>query len=99
MTPSLLDDIIVFSSTFEEYLERLQAVLKNLEKHKLKLKPSKCELFKESVTYLGHVVSSEGIHVDPSKTEAVNDWPIPKSTKDVRKFLGFTGYDRRFVII
>ena len=92
-----LDDIIVFSSTFEEHLERLQAVFKNLEKHKLKLKPSKCELFKESVTYLGHVVSSEGIHVDPSKTEAVKDWPIPKSTKDVRKFLGFTGYYRRFV--
>ena len=92
-----LDDIIVFSSTFEEHLERLQAVFMNLEKHNLKLKPTKCEFFKKSVTYLGHVVSAEGIHVDPAKTEAVRNWPIPKSTKDVRKFLGFTGYYRRFV--
>ena len=53
--------------------------------------------FKESVTYLGHVVSAAGIHVDPAKTEAVRSWPIPKSTKDVRKFLGFWGYYRRFV--
>ena len=92
-----LDDIIIFSSTFEEHLERLQAVFNNPEKHNLKLKPSKCEFFKESVTYLGHVVSAAGIHVDPAKTEAVRSWPIPKSTKDVRKFLGFTGYYRRFV--
>ncbi|MCG8030630.1 MAG: reverse transcriptase family protein [Candidatus Thiodiazotropha taylori] len=92
-----LDDIIVYSSTFEEHLERLQAVFMNLEKHNLKLKPSKCEFFKEKDVYLGHVVSAEGVHVDPSKTEAVRNWPIPKSTKDVRKFLGFTGYYRRFV--
>ena len=92
-----LDDIIIFSSTFEEHLKRLQAVFKNLKKHNLKLKPSKCEFLKESVTYLGHVVSAAGIHVDPAKTEAVRSWPIPKSTKDVRKFLGFTGYYQRFV--
>ena len=92
-----LDDIIIFSSTFEEHLERLQAVFKNRERHNLKLKPSKCEFFKEQVIYLGHVVSADGIHTDPSKLEAVSNWPIPKSTKDVRKFLGFNGYYRRFV--
>ena len=92
-----LDDIIIFSSTFEEHLERLQAVFKNLERHNLKLKPSKCEFFKECVTYLGHVVSADGIQTDPSKTEAVKNWPVPKNTKAVRKFLGFTGYYRRFV--
>ena len=73
-----LDDIIIFSSTFEEHLQRLQAVFENLEKHNLKLKPSKCEFFKERVVYLGHLVSAEGIHVDPTKTEAVINWPVPK---------------------
>ena len=92
-----LDDIIIFSSTFEDHLERLQAVFKNLERHNLELKPSKCEFYKEQVLNLGHVVSADGIHTDPSKLEAVSNWPIPKTTKDVRKFLGFTCYYRRFV--
>ena len=92
-----LDVIIIFSSTFEEHLQRLQAVFENLEKHNLKLKPSKCEFIKERVVYLGHLVSAEGIHVDPTETEAVINWPVQKCTKDVRKFLGFSGYYRRFV--
>ena len=92
-----LDDIIIFSSTFEEHLGHLEAVFKRLQEQNLKLKASKCEFFRNRVLYLGHVVSEEGIHTDPSKTEAVKSWPIPKCTKDVRKFLGFTGYYRRFV--
>ena len=92
-----LDDIIIFSSTFEEHIERLEAVFKRLEEHNLKLKPSKCELFCERVLYLGHIVSREGIYTDPSKIETVKKWPVPQNTKEVRKFLGFTGYYRRFV--
>ncbi|MCG7878036.1 MAG: DDE-type integrase/transposase/recombinase [Candidatus Thiodiazotropha taylori] len=92
-----LDDIIIFSSTFEEHVERLQAVFERLQEHNLKLKPSKCKLFRRKVTYLGHVVSEEGIHTDPSKIDAIKTWPVPKSTKDVRRFLGFTGYYRRFI--
>ena len=92
-----LDDIIIFSSTFEEHLERLQAVYERLQEHNLKLKPSKCELFKERVSYLGHEVSEEGIHTDPSKIEAVKSLPVPKNIKDVRRFLGFTGYYRKFI--
>ena len=92
-----LDDIIIFSSTFEEHLERLNAVFKNLELYNLKLKPPKCEFFKNRVVYLGHVVSEDGIYTDAAKTEAVRSWPIPRCTKDVRKFLGFTGYYRRFI--
>ena len=72
-------------------------MFKNLERHNLKLNPSKCKFFKERVLYLGHVVSADGIQTDPSKIEAVSKWPIPKSTKDVRKLLGFNGYYRRFV--
>ena len=92
-----LDDIIIFSSTFEENMEQLQAVFERLQEHNLKLKPSKCELFKERVSYLGHVVSEEGIHTDPTKIEAVKSWHVPRNIKDVRRFLGFTGYYRKFI--
>ncbi|MEW8316224.1 MAG: reverse transcriptase domain-containing protein [Candidatus Thiodiazotropha endolucinida] len=92
-----LDDIVVFSITFEQHIERLEAVFRRLQTNNLKLKASKCEFFKRAVTYLGHVVSEEGICTDPTKTEAVLNWPVPKSVKEVRMFLGFTGYYRRFV--
>ena len=92
-----LDDIIIFSSTFEEHMERLVAVFERLQEHNLKLKPSKCDFFWSQMTYLGHVVSKEGIHTDPIKIDAVRNWPVPRCTKDVRKFVGFTGHYRRFI--
>jgi len=82
-----LDDIIIFSETFEEHLERLNAVFSRLHDANLKLKAKKCEFFQGKVLYLGHIVSEEGIGADPDKIEAVKSWPIPKSTKDVRKVL------------
>ena len=78
-----LDDVIIFSTTFEEHLDRLEAVFSRLKQHNLNLKPSKCEFFKAKVTYLGHVVSEEGIRTDPSKLEAVQKWPVPKTIKEV----------------
>ncbi len=92
-----LDDILVFSSSFEEHLLRLEAVLKRLRHHGLKIKPSKCHLFKEGCNYLGHVVSAQGIATDPKKTEAIGSWKIPQSEHDLRSFLGLAGYYRRFV--
>lgn len=92
-----LDDIIIFSDDIDGHLERLDAVFGRLAEYNLKLKPPKCEFFKTKTTYLGHVVSADGIEADPAKTEAVKTWPIPKSVKEVRKFLGFVGYYRRFV--
>ena len=92
-----LDDIIIFSDTFEAHLDRLEAVFQRLHTYNLKLKASKCEFFKKQVTYLGHVVSEEGIKTDPEKIRDLKNWPVPKSVKDVRKFLGFTGYYRRFI--
>ena len=65
--------------------------------HGLKLKPLKCELFKTSVTYLGHVVSEEGISVDPEKTSAVKNWKVPENVQELRQFLGFAGYYRQFI--
>ena len=92
-----LDDILIFSSTFDEYLKRLEAVFDKLEKHNLKLKPSKCEFFMREVKYLGHIVSEEGIQTDPDKIEALKTWHIPENVKSLRSFLGFAGYYRRFV--
>ena len=92
-----IDDIIIFSSSFEEHLQRLEAVFQRLKKAGLKLKPSKCHLFHEKVKYLGHIISSDGIETDPSKIEALKHWPTPSSVQDMRRFLGFAGYYRRFV--
>ena len=92
-----LDDIIIFSTTFEEHLERLQAVFARLQDHNLKLKPVKCKLFRRKVSYLGHVVSEAGIHTDPNKIDAIQNWPVPNSVREVRRFLGFAGYYRRFI--
>lgn len=92
-----LDDVIVFGSTVEEVVERLEAVFTRLREAKLKLKPKKCHLFRREVLYLGHVVSKEGVSTDPSKTEAVRNWPTPTSVTEVRSFLGLASYYRRFI--
>ena len=81
-----LDDIIVFSDNPADHLQRLQGVFAKLDKAGLKLKPSKCEIFKSKITYLGHVVSSQGIELDPKKVEAVKNWTVPKTVTDVRSF-------------
>ena len=91
-----LDDIIVFSETPQEHIKRLCGVLQKLASAGLKLKPNKCEFFKK-ITYLGHVVSEEGIEVDPKKTEAVWKWPVPKTVTDVRSFLEFMNQYRKFI--
>ena len=92
-----LDDIVVFSKTIEEHVERLVRVLGRLRSAGLKLKPEKCRLMQRSVSFLGHVVSDRGIATDPEKTRMVSEWPVPVSVKEVRSFLGLTGYYRRFV--
>jgi len=83
-----LDDIIVFSSTFEEHIQRLEAVFQRLRDYGLKLKPSKCSFFQKEVKYLGHIVSETDIKTDPDKVAAVVNWPIPKS-ESCRKLFGF----------
>ena len=92
-----MDDIIIFSDTKEEHLKRLEAVFQKLYAAGLKLKPSKCFFFREEIEYLGHVVSGKGISTNPKKVEAVAKWPTPQKVYDVRSFLGFVGYYRRFI--
>ena len=92
-----LDDIIVFSRTPEEHVHRLRAVFNKLKAAGLKLKPSKCDFFKKEIKYLGHVVSKEGVSTDPDKIKAVTEWPQPTTVTEVRSFLGFVSYYRRFI--
>ena len=92
-----LDDVIVFSQTFDEHLERLQTVCNRLKEHSLKLKPSKCHILRKEVSYLGHVVSAKGVATDHEKTAKVMEWPFPTSKKEVQQFLGFCGYYSRYV--
>ncbi|XP_025752898.1 uncharacterized protein LOC112841852 [Oreochromis niloticus] len=92
-----LDDLIVFSNTLEEHEERLLRVLNRLKEFGLKLSPEKCHFFQKSVRYLGHIVSEQGVETDPDKISALTTWPRPTNLSELKSFLGFTGYYRRFV--
>jgi hypothetical protein len=87
----------VFGTSFHEHMDRLRAVLERIQLSKLKLKPEKCELFQSEVRFLGHVITKEGILPNPDNTAKVLDWPEPKTVTQVRQFLGFSSYYRRFV--
>jgi len=92
-----LDDCIVYARDFLDHLARLKLVFQRIRLAGLKLKPSKCHLLKSKVTFLGHVVSEEGVLPNPQNTEKVMKWPVPKTVTEVRSFLGLVNYYRRFV--
>ncbi len=92
-----LDDLIVFSDTLEEHETRLMKVLTRLRDYGLKLSPEKCHFFRNSVKYLGHIVDAQGVHTDLDKISALKTWPRPSTFKELKCFLGFAGYYRRFV--
>lgn len=92
-----LDDVVVFSSSMEEHLERLGTVFQRFRDHGLKLKPSKCQFLREKISYLGHLVSEHGVEVDPGKVAAVQNLSPPKNVTELQRFLGFVGFFRRFI--
>jgi hypothetical protein len=92
-----IDDILVYSKKEEEHAEHLHIVLQLLRDHKLYAKFFKCEFWLDSVKFLGHTISNEGISVDPSKVQEVTDWKPPKFVHQIRSFRGLAGYYRRFV--
>jgi hypothetical protein len=92
-----IDDILIYSRSMEEHEEHLQIVLQQLRKHQLYVMFSKCEFWIKEVSFLGHVVSPEGITVDPSKVKEVLDWKSSSSVTEVQSFLGLAGYYRWFI--
>lgn len=91
------DDILIYSETQEAHLDHLRRVLKCLDENNFLIKLSKCTFCQLTIEYLGHVLDSKGIHPDPKKIAAMIQWPIPRTVKQLRGFLGLTGYYRRFV--
>lgn len=92
-----LDDIVVFGHNLREHNERLIQVFERLEQHNLKLQPEKCRFLRREVIYLGHLISDKGVSPDPTKTDAVRNWPRPMNAKDIKSFMGTVGYFRRFI--
>ena len=92
-----IDDILIYSKNEEDHAQHLRIVLQRLRDHHLYAKFSKCEFWLDSVKFLGHTISSEGISIDPSKVQEVMDWKPPTSVHHIRSFLGLAGYYRRFI--
>ena len=92
-----LDDVVVFASSFEEHLRRLETVLQAIKTSGLTLKPEKCRFAYDELLFLGHVINKSGVRPDPQKTAAISNFPPPADKKAVRRFLGVCTYYRRFV--
>ena len=93
-----IDDILIYSKMAEEHLVHLREVLELLRKHKLYAKISKCDFWSKEVEFLGHVVSADGVKVDPKKIDVIRNWPIPSSLKELQSFLGLANYYRKFIM-
>src|SRR6185503_18641217 len=92
-----LDDILIFSKTLKEHLEHIKLVLEILRRNQLYGNLKKCDFLKEEIEFLGHIVSKEGIQVDPKKTKTIDEWKPLKDVHDVRSFLGLTNYYKKFI--
>lgn len=92
-----LDDCIVYSHDLETHIQKLEAVFSKLREANLKLQPDKCEFLRREVAYLGHVITDNGVSPNPDKVKAISQFPTLKTPKDVKSFLGLTGYYRRFI--
>ncbi|VVC38503.1 Reverse transcriptase domain, partial [Cinara cedri] len=92
-----LDDIIVFAPDLKVYNERLEKVMCRLREHNLRVQPAKCEFLKKEVTYLGHIITENGVRPDERKIESVVNFPLPKIQREIKGFLGLTGFYRKFI--
>ncbi|KAK5670272.1 hypothetical protein QVD99_8720 [Batrachochytrium dendrobatidis] len=93
-----LDDIVIYSENMQEHKTHVRKVFQVLRKNLLFCKPEKCHFYQTKITYLGYIVSADGISMDPGKIKAVQDWPTPKKMRDVQVFLGFTNFYRALII-
>ena len=92
-----LDDVLIYSSTFEQHVKHVETILRKIEGAGLKLSPSKCHFFSSEVKFLGHVVNSQGLQTDPAKIEKIKNWSKPETVAELRSFLGFCNYYRKFI--
>jgi hypothetical protein len=92
-----IDDIVIYSKDDKEHEQHLRLIMEKLREHKLYAKFSKCEFWLNKVGFLGHIVSTEGVAVDPSKVASVTEWESPKNVGDIQSFLGLAGYYQRFI--
>ena len=92
-----IDDILIMGSTFKEHLDLVGKVLCTLENYRLKIKPNKCEFFQKEVEFLGHLISQSGIRKTPEYVKKVNEYPRPKTKGELREFLGFINFQRKFL--
>jgi hypothetical protein len=92
-----MDDILVYSDSLESHVEHLTAVLQVLQDNQPFAKASKCSFAQSSLEYLGHIISDKGVATDPAKIVSAQQWPVPANLKELRGFLGLTGYYRRFI--
>ena len=92
-----LDDILVFSRTFPEHLQHLRLVLSRLRQHQLRVKLSKCSFAQQELSFLGHIVTKDGIKADPEKVQQVAAWPQPTNVHEIQSFLGLAGYFKKFI--
>ena len=92
-----IDDLLVYSQTLEEHLVHLGKVMDKLREVNLKLKPSKCHFVRQSVEFLGHILTPKGLQPNPKQVAAVQEFPVPRNVSELRQFLGLTSYYRRFI--
>jgi hypothetical protein len=91
------DDILIYIKSWADHLQHLRVILTELRQHVLFIKRSKCAFGVSSVAYLGHIISEAGVAMDPAKVQAIKDWPVPRSTRALRGFLGLASYYRKFI--
>ena len=92
-----MDDIIIFSKSLQKHVEHLEATFERIRKTGLKINVEKCNFCQESLPFLGHIITKEGIRPDSAKIEKVSNFPIPHNTSELRSFLGLAGYYCKFV--
>jgi hypothetical protein len=92
-----IDDILIFSQTLEEHIEHVKKVLARLGEAGLQIDIKKCEFHVQSVKFLGLIITTQGIRMDPAKLKAIEEWKAPTNSKEIQRFIGFVNFYRRFI--
>ncbi|KAI1004908.1 hypothetical protein K3495_g3314 [Podosphaera aphanis] len=92
-----MDDILIYSKNLDDHRKHVKTVFQRLREHGMQVDISKCAFETSKVTYFGLIVSTEGIHMNPKKVACVQEWPAPRSVRDIQGFLGFANFYRRFI--